>query len=311
MAQKTELEILLAVVDHGSFSAAARVLGYTPSAVGKRVHQLEQRLRVPLLIRSTRRMTLTEAGQRYVDEGRELVARLTALEEDIADESGSLRGTIRLTSSAALGQLHVVPLMIEFMELNPEVEIELLLTDKIIDLVGEGFDIAVRSGVLPDSSLISRKLMNNRRIPCAAPAYLERHGVPREPEELTTHRCLRLGQEKHLADWGFVRSPRGFSRLGSGFSCNSLEALRAACCAGCGIAWLPEFLISRDLHTGRLLPVLPDHMEPSAGGGIFILRPDMPFLPRRVRALIEFLANRFSEEVAGSVAQSQSVGLEM
>ncbi|WP_299636809.1 LysR family transcriptional regulator [uncultured Ruegeria sp.] len=121
MSQKTELEILLAVVDHGSFSAAARALGYTPSAVGKRVHQLEQRLNVPLLVRSTRRMTLTEAGRRYAEEARDLIARLTALEEDISDDASTLRGTVRLTSSAALGRRFVVPLVIEFMEHHPEV----------------------------------------------------------------------------------------------------------------------------------------------------------------------------------------------
>ncbi|WP_170352019.1 LysR family transcriptional regulator [Ruegeria atlantica] len=294
MAQKAELEILLAVVDHGSFSAAARALGYTPSAVGKRVYQLEQRLRVPLLIRSTRRMTLTKAGQRYVEEAREILARLTALEEDIADGADSLHGTIRLTSSAAFGQRHVIPLVIEFMDLNPEVEIDMLLTDKVVDLVGEGFDIAIRSGVLPDSSLVSRKLMNNRRIPCAAPTYLERHGEPQQPQELTAHKCLRLGPEKHLSDWGFTGAAGPISRLGPGFSCNSLEALHAACCAGRGIAWLPEFLVSKDLRTGRLTSVLPDHAEPNAGGGIFILRPEMPFLPQRVRALINFVADHFS-----------------
>nr|WP_321250698.1 LysR family transcriptional regulator [uncultured Ruegeria sp.] len=299
MSQKTELEILLAVVDHGSFSAAARVLGYTPSAVGKRVHLLEHRLRVPLLVRSTRRMALTEAGRRYVEEARDLLARLTALEEDIAEDTGNLRGVIRVTSSAALGQLHVVPLVIEFMELNPDVEIELLLTDKIIDLVGDGFDLAIRSGILPDSSLVSRKLMDNQRIPCAAPGYLERSGVPLEPEDLTAHRCLCLGPEKHLSDWGFKRTGGGMSRLGSGFSCNSLEALRSACCAGRGIAWLPEFLISDDLRTGRLRPVLSDHAEPSAGGGVFVLRPEMPFLPRRVRTLIDFLADGFADKEFG------------
>ncbi|WP_291734480.1 LysR family transcriptional regulator [Leisingera sp. F5] len=293
--QKTELEILLAVVDHGSFSAAARVLGYTPSAVGKRAHQLEQRLGVPLLVRSTRRMTLTKAGQRYVEEARDLLARLTALEEDIADDADSLRGTIRLTSSAALGRLHVVPLVIEFMECHPDVEIELLLTDKIIDLVGEGFDLAVRSGALPDSSLVSRKLKSNRRVLCAAPAYLKQHGIPQQPEELTTHRCLRLGQEKQLSDWGVSRTQSGIVRLGSGLLCNSLEALLAACRAGRGVAWLPEFLIIDDLHTGRLVPVLTEHAETGAGGGIFVLRPETAFLPRRIRALVDFLAYRFKE----------------
>ncbi len=313
MVQKTELEILLAVVDHGSFSAAARMLGYTPSAVGKRVHQMEQRLRVPLLVRSTRRMALTEAGQRYVEEARDLISRLTALEEDISDDAKNLRGTIRLTSSAALGRLHIVPLVIEFMEHHPEVEVDLLVTDKIVDLVGEGFDLAIRSGVLPDSSLISRKLMDNRRMPCAAPTYLDQHGVPRQPEELTGHRCLRLAHERQLSDWGFNRMSGSAIRLGSGLSCNSLDALHAACCAGRGIAWLPEFLITHDLRNGRLVDVLTDYSEVGAGGGIFLLRPETTFLPRRVRSLIEFLTGRFGNIRNDKSCQqflSQTIGID-
>ncbi|MCA0930383.1 LysR family transcriptional regulator [Ruegeria profundi] len=293
MTQKIELEILLAVVDHGSFSAAARALGYTPSAVGKRVHQLEKRLNVPLLVRSTRRMTLTEAGRRYVEEARGLFARLSALEADIADDALTLRGTIRLTSSAALGRRQVVPLVIEFMERHPEVEIELLLTDKIVDLIGDGFDLAIRSGILPDSSLVSRRLMNNPRLPCATPDYLERHGIPEKPDDLTNHRCLRLGQERLLSDWGFTQPQGGLARLGAGFSCNNLEALHSACRAGLGIAWLPSFLTTTDLQTGCLVPVLEEYTEPDAGGGIFILRPETAFLPYRTRSLIDFLADRF------------------
>lgn len=293
--QQTELEILLAVVDHGNFSAAARVLGYTPSAVGKRVHQLEQRLKVPLLIRSTRHMTLTEAGRRYVDEARILYARLTALEEDISDDTNTLRGLIRLTSSAALGRLHVVPLIIEFMDRHPEVEIELQLTDKLIDLVGDGYDLAIRSGVLRDSPLISRKLLDNSRRVCASPAYLEKFGTPLTPDALTTHRCLRLRHERQHSDWGFSSQRSGVARLGTGFTCNSLEALRAACLAGHGVAWLPEFLVSNDLHVGSLLPVLGDYMTSSAGGGIFLLRPETTILPHRVRTMIEFFTNRFNE----------------
>ncbi|KUJ73814.1 LysR family transcriptional regulator [Ruegeria profundi] len=293
MTQKTELEILLAVVDHGSFSAAARALGYTPSAVGKRVHQLEKRLNVPLLVRSTRRMTLTKAGRRYVEEARGLFARLSALEADIADDALTLRGTIRLTSSAALGRRQVVPLVIEFMERHPEVEIELLLTDKIVDLIGDGFDLAIRSGILPDSSLVSRRLMNNPRLPCATPDYLERHGIPEKPDDLTNHRCLRLGQERQLSDWGFTQPQGGLARLGAGFSCNNLEALHSACRAGLGIAWLPSFLTTTDLQRGWLVPVLEEYTEPDAGGGIFILRPETAFLPYRTRSLIDFLADRF------------------
>ncbi len=303
MSQRSELEILLAVVDHGSFSAAGRVLGYTPSAVGKRVFQLEERLRVPLLVRSTRRMALTEAGQRYVEGARELLYRLKALEEGIAEDAGTLRGTIRLTSSAALGRLHVVPLVLAFMERHQEVEIDLLLTDKVIDLVGEGFDLGVRSGVLPDSSLVARKLMGNRRLLCAAPAYLNKRGAPQQPEDLSSHRCLRLGRERLLSDWG-VRPGLGSRpiRLGAGFSCNSLDALHAACCAGQGIGWLPEFLVADDLNKETLTPVLAGYLEAEAGGEIVALRPEAALVPRRLRVLIDFLAEGFNEIEAKALA---------
>lgn len=288
--QKSDLEILLAVVDHGSFSAAARVLGYTPSAVGKRVHLLEQRLRVPLLIRSTRRMSLTEAGQRYVEEARDILARMTALEEDIAEDESQLRGVIRMTCSAALGRLRVVPLVNDFMSQHPELEIELLISDKLVDLVGEGFDIAIRSGNLTDSSLISRKITAYRRVLCASPKYIEVYGVPLDPTELRHHRCLRLNLERQVSDWGLTKGDNSHARLGPGMMCNCLEAIHSACVAGLGIAWLPEFLVDRDLNEGGLVPVLSEYSDPSAGGGVFILRPETSFLPHRVRLLVEHLA---------------------
>ncbi|WP_424941183.1 LysR family transcriptional regulator [Aliiroseovarius sp. S253] len=291
--QRSELEILLAVVDHGSFSAAARMLGYTPSAVGKRVHLLEKRLRVPLLIRSTRRMSLTEAGQRYVGEARDILARMTALEEGIAEDDGRLRGVVRMTCSAALGRRLVVPLVNDFMSLHPDLEIELLMTDKLVDLVGEGFDIAIRSGTLTDSTLISRKIAENRRVICAAPKYTEVHGAPQNPKELADHRCLRLKQEKLVADWGMANGDSHHARLGPGMTCNSLEALQSACLHGVGIAWLPEFLIERDLNEGNLIPVLSEFTDSTAGGGVFVLRPETSFLPRRVRLLVEHLAAGF------------------
>jgi DNA-binding transcriptional LysR family regulator len=294
MMQKTELEILLAVVDHGSFSAAARELGYTPSAVGKRVQQLEQRLKVPLLMRSTRRMTLTGAGRRYAEEARDVFARLTALEEDIADNAVTLRGPIRMTAPGALGQRRIVPLVTEFMAHHPEVGIELILTDKNLDLVGEGVDLAVRSGVLPDSSLVARKLADNPRILCAAPGYLGQHGTPQTPADLQDHRCLRLMQEKQLSDWGFTRQQSGLARLGTGFTCNSLDALRSACLAGLGIAWLPQFLVSDDLEAGDLSPLLAEYSDQAAGGGIFLLRPETNFLPGRERALADYLVSGFA-----------------
>ncbi|TVS07093.1 MAG: LysR family transcriptional regulator, partial [Rhodobacteraceae bacterium] len=195
MTQIDDLNTLLAVVDHGSFSAAARALGQTPSAVGKRVALLETRLGVVLLHRSTRRMALTAAGRHYAEEAREIVARLAALEDDIAAGADSLRGPVRMTAPIAFGRARVAPALVAFMRQHRKVEIALSLTDRNVDLTGEGMDLAVRTGDLSDSALIARRVMGYARLICATPDYLRAWGAPEHPGELARHRCLTLAQE--------------------------------------------------------------------------------------------------------------------
>lgn len=289
MDRRTDLALFLAVVDLGSFSAAARALGQTPSAVGKRVRQLELRLGADLLVRSTRRMALTEAGRHYTEEARDILARMTALEEDIAEGSGALRGRIAMTAPGALGRLHIAPLLIDFMQVYPGVEVTLTLSDRNLDLVGEGLDLAVRTGRLPDSDLIGRRVGPYRRVVCAAPSYLSVHGEPDSPSALSTHRCLRLMQERAPEDWGLRGGERRAVRLGPGFASNTLEVLHAACLAGRGIACLPVFLCSDDLEDGRLVPLLSAQEDPVSEGSITVLRPVRGNQPLRVRLLIDYL----------------------
>lgn len=289
MDRLNETALFLAVVDHGSFSAAARAIGQTPSAVGKRIRLLEERLGVDLLTRSTRRMALTDAGRRYAEDAREILSRLEALEEDITAGTGQLRGTVRLTSPIAYGQRFVVPAVTEFMHRHPQVEIELSLTDRKIDLVAEGVDLAVRTGIVADSGLIGRRLGPYRRSICAAPDYIAAHGTPRTPGDLGSHRCLRLPTEKMPIAWGLEVSAHKGLRLGPSLVCNSLDALHDACCAGLGLACLPEFMAGKSIAAGHLVPLLQAHHDPAADGAILILRPETSVVTRRLRALVDHL----------------------
>jgi DNA-binding transcriptional LysR family regulator len=292
-----DMALFLTVVDKGGFSAAARAVGQTHSAISKRVRQLEDRLGAQLLVRTTRTMRLTGAGERYVYEAREIMERITALESEISDGTSQLKGKIRLTTSNAFGKMHIVPAVIYFMQLHPEIEVDLTLTDAVVDIVQDDFDMAVRNATLPDSSLIGRKLMTNRRVVCASPEYLARQGVPNTPEDLARHACLRLNLSSVFNEWGLKVHSEQRLRLGPGFACNSLEALHVACVAGLGIAWLPMFLIGPDLETERLTPVLDAYRDVSTDSAISIVRPAGHFVPARVRALTEFFVERFRASI--------------
>ncbi len=293
MRHDTDLSLFHAVLEAGSFSGAARALGMTHSAVSKRMAALEDRLGAQLLVRSTRQMRLTEAGETYATETRDLLARLTAVETEISEGSAALKGRIRLTSSNALGQIHVVPALFAFMDTHPGVEIDLTLTDAIVDVVRDRMDVAIRSADLPDSSLVARKLMTNRRVICAAPAYLSWRGTPSRPDDLTDHACLRLNLPGAFNHWGLRWSDDQKRRLGSGFACNSLETLHTACLQGHGLAWLPMFLIARDIEDGSLVPVLDDFRDREADTTISIVRPELDLVPKRTRALIDFMVAWF------------------
>lgn len=282
------MTLFLLVIDSGSFSAAARRTGQTPSAVGKRIRALEERLGVDLLVRSTRKMALTAAGQRYAEDAREIVARMTALEEDLREGSNVLRGMLRMTAPTAYGQRFVVPAVAAFMASHPAVEVHLMLTDKNIDLVGEGIDLAVRTGSHPDSTLISRRIGPYGRKICAAPSYLERHGRPRAVLDVTSHRCLRLPSEATVAHWGLQAAQNGI-RLGRGFICNSLDALSEACIAGQGLACLPDFIADALISDGQLTEVLSELRDEHGRDEILLLRPANAMPPRRVRALSDAL----------------------
>ncbi|MDZ5434842.1 LysR family transcriptional regulator [Pseudomonas fluorescens] len=293
MDRYSDMAIFIAVIDAGGFSPAARKLKMTHSAMSKRVQRLEDRLGTQLLLRTTRTMTLTQAGERYVQSARPILADIQALEAAVMHDADAPRGILKVSAPNALGQHHVVPALIDFMRRYPEIKIDLTLTDAIIDIRHAGIDVAIRSGELSDPSLVAHKLSANERLVCASPAYLDAHGVPGEPGELAGHSCLKLNFESRFNDWEF-RAPNSRAiPIAGDFTCNSLDAIRTLCLAGMGIARLPKYMVNGDIQAGRLIPLLQAFSSP-ATSAIYALRAAGDYVPARTRVFIAFLTERLS-----------------
>ncbi|MCC5977242.1 MAG: LysR family transcriptional regulator [Salinarimonas sp.] len=292
MDRSSDMAVFVAVIENGGFSPAARALGMTHSAVSKRVSQLEQRLGAQLLVRTTRSMRLTEAGQAYIGEARRILDAITALEQGLGDGAQEPRGVLRISASNAFGQRHIVPAAIDFMRVYEEVQVDLTLTDQMIDLVASGTHVAIRSAALTDSSLVARKLALNERVVVASPAYLEAHGAPRDPGDLEARDCLLLNHETRFNDWGYRSSGGRRLKLQGAFACNTVESLHAAALAGAGIARLPAFLIGDDVEAGRLKPILEEY-RPPAESAIYAVRPGGGITIPAARVFIDFLVARF------------------
>src|SRR6056297_677968 len=292
MDRYSDMAVFVAVIEQKGFSPAARLLGMTHSAVSKRVSQLEQRLGTQLLVRTTRSMRLTEAGEAYIGEARRILDAITALEQGLGDSAQEPRGVLRISASNAFGQRHIVSATIDFMRAHPQVQIDLTLTDQMIDLVASGTHVAIRSASLTDSSLVARKLALNERIVVASPSYLAARGAPRDPGDLEARDCLLLNHETRFNDWGY-RSPTGRRlKLQGAFACNTVESLHAAALAGVGIARLPAFLIGEDVEAGRLTPILEEY-RPPAESAIYAVRPGGGITMPAARVSIDFRAARF------------------
>ncbi len=289
MDRLAELDIFARVVDAGSFSAAARELGCSPSAVSKRIAALESRLQARLLQRTTRKLALTAIGEEYYRRACAILADVEQAEAALSAMQGAARGRLRVTAPTAFGQFQLVPLVKDFMARHPEVELELDLSDAMADLIRDGYDMAVRIARLEDSSFVARQIATDRRVVCASPAYLDRHGIPATPAELASHQCLTYSRRGDLAAWfDGDAGPALSGRFSSG---NSI-ALRDAALAGLGITRLATFLIGPDLRSGRLVPLLQGYERP--GIPIRVVYPHRRYLSPKVRAFMDYLVARFS-----------------
>lgn len=287
------MEIFVRVVQAGSFSAAARGMELTPSAVSKQIGRLEDRLGARLLNRTTRQLSLTEVGRGYFARASRIITDVAEAEQSVADQHGAPRGLLRVSLPFAFGQLHIVPEIPAFLERYPEVRIELTFNDRFVNLVEEGQDVAIRIGELSDSSLIARRLAANRRLVCGAPRYLETFGRPATPEALTEHNCLVYSYRAPRHEWPFEREggERQVVQVGGNLETNTAEALYDMALSGVGLALLPLWYVGRDLDQGRLVEVLSDYHVPD--NAIYAVYPPGRHLSPKVRAFVDMLAERF------------------
>lgn len=290
MSNFGDLEIFARVVGAGSMSAAGRELGLSPAVVSKRLRRLEDRLGTRLLQRTTRQIALTEAGQGFYERVVAILAGIEEAETFVSRRSAMARGTLKVSAPTSFGRMHIAPHLAPFMKGNADLSVNMQLSDDLVDIVGDGFDVAIRIGELADSSLVARKLAPVRRILCASPEYIERHGAPRSLEELAAHNCLT----HHVSDTWKLEGPEGvevFRPLGS-LTSNSSEVVREGTLAGLGIALRSTWDVGQELSAGQLMRVLPNY-QGTSNTGIFAIYPSRQFLPVKVRLFIDYLAELF------------------
>lgn len=288
-----QIGAFVSVATRGSLSAAARAEGVTPAIVGRRLDALEARLGVKLLLRTTRKLTLTFEGQAFLEDCQRVLNDLANAEAAVSLGGVKASGQLRVSAPAGFGRRHVAPLVGAFMQANPEVTVNLDLSDRLVDLLHENIDCAVRIGELQDSSLVSVRLGEMRRMVVASPAYLVAHGVPRTPADLAQHECLSLGQQR---GWVFRDPDAGTvetRKVGGRFECNDGAVLHEWALAGKGLAWRSLWEVGQDLQEGRLTSVLDAWQAPPMG--IYAVFPQRRHLPLRVRLFIDLLKERYGE----------------
>ena len=296
------MQVFAQVVETGSFAKAAERLALSTSAASRYVAELEAHLQTRLLHRTTRRVSLTESGRAFYERTVQLLADLAEAEEEASSAVTVPRGTIRLTTSVNFGVRHAAPAIAAFLAEHRDVRFDVSLSDRIVDLVEEGFDLAIRIGAPAADNLVARKLGETRLVPCASPGYLAEHGAPKTPEELAAHDCFTYEyvSPRHL--WRFrdrsgaERTVRVSGRLHS----NNGDLLAEAAASGAGIVFEPAFIVGPEVRAGRLVPLLQDFEPPPVP--IYALYPSRKHLSAKVRRFVEFLVERFSHAQDWSAA---------
>ena len=300
MDKLKQMESFVAVALRGSLTAAAKAEGVAPAIVGRRLDALEQRLGVKLLVRTTRRMTLTQEGTAFLEDCQRLLTDLGNAEASVSAVGIQASGHLNLTAPAGFGRRHVAPLVPMFQELHPEVTVSLNLSDRVINLAGEGFDCAVRVGDLPDSSLVSVRLADNRRMCVATPAYLARHGRPAQPADLQRFDCLTLSSDaSQTRGWAFTVPKAEGSEVihlkpSGPLDCSDGQVLHDWCLGGWGIAWRSTWEVEAEIAAGLLVPVLEEFAAPP--NGIYAVFTERKHMALRLRLWIDFLKLHYSRE---------------
>ena len=295
MDKLTALKVFTTVVVEDSFAAAAERLGMSRTAVSKHVMDLEAELDARLLTRTTRRLSLTATGSSYFERAQRILADLEEADAEASQLTVNPRGHLRINAPMSFGISHIAPHLKSYLDQFPEVTVDLSLNDRQVDLIEEGFDLAIRIAELADSSLIARRIAYSRVVACASPEYLKERGLPLEPEDLTSHTCLTYSNMKDPDVWRFRRDGKEIKvKVPSKAVCNNGDALMAAAIAGLGVIYQPSFIVGPALRSGELVELLPDYVD--AGFNIYAVYPSGRHLPARVRTFIDHLAECFAGE---------------
>jgi DNA-binding transcriptional LysR family regulator len=290
------MRLFVDAVDGGSFSAAGRKLGMAPSSVARAIGGLENELGTRLLNRSTRKLSLTEAGRIFHEHSRRILAEIEEAKLSVANLEAAPRGMLKLSMPVVFGRLYVAPALPDFLRRYPDLQVDLGMTDSYVDLVEEGIDVAVRIGALQDSSLVARKLAPTRRVLCASPVYLQKHGRPEKPEDLRNHNCLFYKFSGGRAVWRFRdKAGEHAIEIDGNLRTNNADALQTAALAGVGIVVLPLFMVGPDIKRGALEVVFREveFAMLSLDSDIWAVYPYGRHQSPKVRAFIDFLVERF------------------
>ncbi|WP_028312264.1 LysR family transcriptional regulator [Derxia gummosa] len=295
MDKLRSMEVLVAVAEHGSFTAAAEALGMSSGMAGKHIRQLEEAIGTRLFTRSTRRLALTEIGTRYCERSRAILAEVAAADDDAAALRGGPRGTLRVSCTVAFACFALAGALVDYLAAHPEVQVDLVADDRIVDVVGQGFDAAFRVGPLDDSGLVARPLQPYRMLLCGAPAYLARAGRPETPAALAGHARLVFTYGGHDVRWALDGGlpASGPVRLRA----NNGIALRTAALAGFGLVMLPAALVADDIAAGRLVSLLDSFQPPPRPMHLVTVRDRR--MPPKLRSFVDFMVGRFGAGAAG------------
>ncbi len=307
MGQFRQISTFVEVVAKGSLSAAARAEGIAPAMIGRRLDALEQRLGVKLLQRTTRKLALTNEGAAFLEDCQRILGELEEAEAAVAERSVKASGHLLISAPAGFGRQHVAPLIPSFVAEHRDVTVSLNLNDRLVDLIGEGIDVAIRIASLSDSSLVSTKLADNQRVLVGSPAYLKRAGTPRIPADLAKHNCLAISSEGSQRGWTFRENGKNvILKVAGNMVCNDGEVLHDWALAGKGLAWRSMWEVGAEIASGQLVTVLDQFAAP--GNDIYAVFAQRRHLPLRIRAFVDFLRHSYSQPITGANALSEDAG---
>ncbi len=293
MAQFKQIYTFAEVATRGSLSAAARAEGVAPAMRGRRLDALEERLGVKLLQRTTRKIALTNEGAAFLEDCQRILAELEEAETSVSERSVRASGLLTISAPAGFGRQHIAPLIPSFLSEHREVKLTLSLNDRVVDLIGEGVDVAIRIASLTDSNLIGVKLADNKRVVVASPAYIKRHGAPSTLDELSNHNCLAFSGDGSQRGWTFRQNGKNIVvKVDGNMVCNDGEVLHDWAIAGKGLAWRSMWEVGSEIETGKLVTVLDEFNAP--GNDIYAIFAQRRHLPLRIRAFVDFLRHAYS-----------------